>query len=67
MPMTVQLSQAERELLLDILTNRIGDLRQEIHHSTVSTFTDQLKQTEVLMKELLAKIESAGREAESGS
>ncbi len=63
----LQLSTAERDLLIELLTNRIGELRQEVHHSMVSTFTDQLQQTEVLMKGLLAKIESVGREAEPGT
>jgi hypothetical protein len=56
--MSLELTQEERELLIDVLVARLGELRQEIHHSTVSTFTDQLKQTEVLMKALIDKIKA---------
>ena len=50
MSLPLQLSTNERAILLQLLKSRIGELRQEIHHSTVSTFTDQLKDTEVLLK-----------------
>jgi hypothetical protein len=63
MSQTLQLSAEERDLLVEILSSRIGELRQEIHHSTVSTFTDQLKQTEILMKGLLTKVQSADAKA----
>ncbi len=63
MSQTLQLSAEERNLLVEVLSSRIGELRQEIHHSTVSTFTDQLKQTEILMKGLLAKVQSADAKA----
>ena len=67
MPMSLQLSAAERELLLELLTGRIGELRQEVHHSKVSTFRDQLKETEAMMKGLVAKLESAGSDQESAT
>ncbi len=63
--MSLQLTQQERELLIEVLEGRHGDLRQQIHHSTVSKFTDELKQTEVLIKSLIEKI-SADNPASSG-
>jgi hypothetical protein len=56
--MSLQLTQDERELLADVLNDRLGELRQEIHHSTVSKFTDELKRREVLLKVLIAKVEA---------
>jgi hypothetical protein len=61
----VQLSPAEQELLLQVLTNRLEELRGEIHHAAISTFKEQLKETEVLMKGVLAKVESADSQTES--
>lgn len=57
--MSLQLTQQECELLLDVLEGRLGDLRQQIHHSTVSKFTDELKQTEVVIAGVIAKIKAA--------
>jgi hypothetical protein len=57
--MKLELTEAEHELTLYVLQNRLGELRQEIHHSTVSTFTDQLKEKEVLLKGLIGKLGSA--------
>ncbi len=67
MPISLELSPGERELLLELLKSRIGELRQEIHHSRVSTFTDQLKQSQTLINGLLAKLESAAADQESKS
>ena len=65
MSLELQLSEAERAILKEMLTGRIGELRQEVHHSKVSTFREELKQTEELIKSLLAKVEAAGSEVES--
>jgi hypothetical protein len=65
MSLALQLSPAERAMLQEMLTIRIGELRQEVHHSKVTAYREQLKQTEELVKGLLAKVEAAGSEAES--
>lgn len=57
--MKLEMTEAEHELILYVLQNRLGELRQEIHHSTVSTFTDQLKETEILLKCVISKLETA--------
>jgi hypothetical protein len=56
--MSLLLTREERELLVDVLVGRLGELLHEIHHSTVSKFTDELKHTEVLLRSLIAKIEA---------
>lgn len=59
--MTLELTDAERELLLDFLKGRLGDLREQIHHSMTSTFTDELKRTEQTLNGLIGKLEAGGK------
>lgn len=56
--MNLELSEPERELLLFILRDRLGDLRSEVRHSMVSTATDELKQREKLLIGLIKRLES---------
>ena len=63
--MTLELTEAERELALNVLKNRMGDLRQEIRHSTVSTFTTQLKAMQDLLAGIIEKLELDAAESES--
>jgi hypothetical protein len=58
--MKLELTDAEHELTLHVLQNRLGELRQEIHHCTVSKFTEQLKETEVLLKSVIGKLNPSG-------
>ncbi len=55
--MTIDLTPEERDMLLDILRDRLGTLREEIHHSMVSTFTDELKQREKALRSLVLRLE----------
>ncbi len=57
--MHLELNEAQHTLVLEILRSRLMELRQEIRHSTVSTFTDQLKKTESLLKGVIREIEGA--------
>jgi hypothetical protein len=50
------LNGTERELLVDILTDRLGTLREEVYHSTVSSFKDQLKEREVVLRGILERL-----------
>jgi hypothetical protein len=59
-PMTLELTAAEREFLLEILKDRLGSLKEQVHHSRTSTFTDQLKEKEVVLVGMIAKAEAAG-------
>lgn len=55
--MNLELTDAERVLVLDVLEDRMGELREEIHHSQVSTFTDELKQREGTLRAIIKKLE----------
>lgn len=55
--MTVQLNPAETELLLEILSSRLGSMKEQIYHSTTSTFTDQLKERKAVLLGLIEKVE----------
>lgn len=55
--MKIELTEAERELTLHALRNRLGDLQQEIHHSSVSQFTEKLKEMEALLQGIIDKLD----------
>lgn len=59
--MNLELTDDERTLLLDVLDGRLGELREEVHHSQVSGFTDELKRREQSLKVLIGKVESASQ------
>jgi len=61
--MTLELAADEQNFLLEILRYRLGSLREQVHHSMTSTFTDQLKEREVLLKGIIEKVEAAGDSA----
>lgn len=63
--MPLELTTQEREFLLTVLDGRLGDLREEIHHSMVSRFTEELKQAEVLLKGIIAKVKAEGTDGTS--
>jgi hypothetical protein len=63
--MSLRLTEEERDVLVDVLTSRLGELRQEIHHSTVSTYTKHLKKTEVVLKGLIGKAQAYSKEEAS--
>lgn len=56
--MKLELTAAECGLILHVLQNRLGELRQEVCHSTVSKFKDQLKESEELLKSAIHKLET---------
>jgi hypothetical protein len=60
--MNLELTTAERDLLLETLHERLGEIREQIHHSMTSGFTDQLKQAEQTARDLLAKLEATAGE-----
>jgi hypothetical protein len=60
--MNLEVSEAERELLLNILRERLGELREQVYHSTTSTFTEQLKTMEAGVNVLIGKLEAAAEE-----
>ncbi|MEX0937189.1 MAG: hypothetical protein WDZ59_04960 [Pirellulales bacterium] len=57
---TIELTTRERELLRDVVRDRIGSLREQIHHTTVSHFHDDLKDTEAVLRSVVDKLECDG-------
>ena len=55
---TLELTDDEQEFLLEILRSRLGELRQEVHHSMVSTFTDRLKERAGLLRGVIERLEA---------
>jgi hypothetical protein len=58
--MRVELTDAERVFLLEMMQDRLGTLREQIHHATISTFNEQLRATETLLRGLIDKVDAAG-------
>jgi hypothetical protein len=56
--MILELSDAERELVIEILTGRLEELRGEVYHAAVSSYKDELKAKEVVVKDLLSRLEA---------
>ena len=56
--MILQVSQAERDLLLEILTTRLGEFAEQVHHARVSQFSDALKLRRQMLAELIERLES---------
>ena len=54
--MQVEFSTQEIEELLRVIEERLGELSEEIHHATVSTYQDQLKSRKTLLNQLLDKL-----------
>ena len=57
--MHLELTGPQHELVLHILQSRLGELRQEVRHSTVTKFTEQLKEMEKLLKSVIHEMECA--------
>lgn len=56
--MQLTLTEAERDLLIEILRSRMGELREEIYHTTVSGYRDMLKAKEATLLGLLALLDA---------
>jgi len=56
--MDLELNEVEQELLLTLLQERLGELKQEVRHSRVPDFTDQLRANEEQLRGLIARLES---------
>lgn len=57
--MNLVLSAEERVYILDTLEHAFKDLREEIHHTHTSTFKDDLKAKEEMVRHLLDKVSTA--------
>ncbi|HPM83659.1 MAG TPA: hypothetical protein PLF81_23300 [Candidatus Anammoximicrobium sp.] len=56
--MNLELTDVEREFLLSLLQDRLGELKEEIHHSRVADFTAQLKTMEQCVRGLIGKLDT---------
>jgi hypothetical protein len=54
--MHLELSDPERAVLEDVLERALGDLREEIYKTDLAEFKDALKEREVTIRGLLARL-----------
>ncbi len=57
--MQLDLTDAEQELLANLLDNAMRDLKEEIYHTETYDYKEQLKEREALMVGLLTKVKRA--------
>ena len=60
--MNLVLSAEERVYILDTLEHAFKDLREEIHHTHTSTFKDELKVKEEMVRQLITKLKAPENE-----
>lgn len=56
--MAIDLNEAERELLAEVLDKELEDIRSELHHTQGHDFKDSLREREALVRGLLARVRS---------
>lgn len=55
MTTTLTLTDEEAELIHGLLEKCLGELHEEIHHSSLHEYKDQLKSEETILKSVLAR------------
>jgi hypothetical protein len=63
--MNVELTTDEREFLSAVLRERLGDLKGQIHHATISTFSERLRAEECLVIDLIDRLSAPEMAASS--
>jgi hypothetical protein len=58
MNLTLTLTDEERDYLLRILTEELGRLKVEIHHTQASNYKDELRGDEERLLGLIGRLES---------
>ena len=58
--MQITLTDPEAELLEGLLEKALGETREEVYHTDVSQFKDELKTEEGLLRNILAKLAGQG-------
>ena len=53
---TINLSNQDQQLLIDLLDREIPNLREEIHYTDDHEYRERLKEKEVAIKNLLRKL-----------
>jgi ribosome recycling factor len=61
--MQIELTSEERDEIVRILTNYLGDTKAEVRRARTSSFRDQLHEEEELLKGLLVKLGGMGETA----
>lgn len=56
MTKTVELSESQRELLLEVLKSTLGDLSYEIADTDLSTYKDQLKKKRTELQKIVDQL-----------
>ena len=54
--MTIELTEAQAELVESILSNRLGNLSSEIRHTDSPQFRQELREERELLREVLGKL-----------
>jgi len=54
----VEITPEEAEMLSGLLENRLEEISAEIHHSIVSSFTEELKAKQAGLRALKAKVDA---------
>jgi hypothetical protein len=54
--MEITLSLQEAEYLEGLLKKTLGETREEVYHSDVAQFKDELKRDEQILRNILAKL-----------
>ena len=52
----IQLTQKERDYLVEVLKDRLGTQREGIYHSETAAFKDEMKQEEQTLRQLIDKL-----------
>jgi hypothetical protein len=56
--MSIDLTEAERELVVGILHERLGEFRAEVRHARVSEYRETLKGREQMLRDVIEKFEA---------
>jgi hypothetical protein len=56
--MNIELNGSEKELLRDILVDRLGTLRQQLYHAEAPGFKDELRKQRQELQGLIDKLPS---------
>ncbi len=56
---TLELTTEEVQALVELLNTRLGEMSEEIHHATVSSFKEQLRERRDLLRALRRKLADA--------
>jgi hypothetical protein len=56
--MPIELNQQEQELVASLLEKELDEIRSELHHTQGHGYKDTLKERELLVRGLLAKIKA---------